>query len=117
MTTSHSPGRSCGPSIRWDTSSSRMPGSSEGGSSMALQESQRLVIELGDIFVERRVRAALEDQELGIADAGLQSIGKTRRRQLIVAPERDQRRRADSSEMRVHVMSEHGVRLLDEVRD
>ena len=83
---------------------------------MALQERQRLLIELLDILVERRVRSSLEDQQLGIANATLQSIRETGRCQLIVAPECDLRRRGDAPELRFHVVSDHGIRLLDEVR-
>ena len=46
----------------------------------------------------------------------LQSFREARRRQLIVAPERDLRRRRNSPEVRLHVVSENGIRLLDEVR-
>ena len=85
-------------------------------SSVPLQERQRLLIEFGDILIKGRVRTPLKDEKLRIADAALQSIRKTRRRQLIVAPECDLRRRTDSLELRFHVVSENGVRLLDEVR-
>ena len=81
-----------------------------------MKERQRLLIEFADILIERRVRAPLEDEELRIADAAPQSIRKTRRRQLIVAPERDLRRRSDSPEVCFHVVSENGLRLFDEVR-
>ena len=83
---------------------------------MPLQERQRLLIEFGDLLIKRRVRALLKDKELRISDAALQSIRKTRRRQLIVAPERDLRRRGNSPEVSFHVVSENGIRLLDEVR-
>ena len=83
---------------------------------MPLQERQRLLIELRNVLVQRRVRTPFEDQDLRTADAALQSIRKTSRRQLIVAPERDLRRRGDSPELCIHVVSENGIRLLDEVR-
>ena len=77
----------------------RYPPSASGYATTAagvtLQERQRLLIELCDILIKRRVRAPLEDEELRIADAALQSIRETRRRQLIVAPECDLRRRGE----------------------
>jgi hypothetical protein len=76
---------------------------------MALQKCQGLLIEFRDMLVQRRVRAVLKHEELRMADSALQSICKTRRRQLIAAPECDLRRRPDSLEVRVHVMSENGV--------
>jgi hypothetical protein len=86
------------------------------GSSMSMQERQRLLIELCDILVKRRVRAPLEDEELRIADAALQSIPEARRRQPIVAPDCDLRRRGNSPEVCFDVVSENCIRLFDEVR-
>ena len=78
---------------------------------MPPQERQRFLIEVGDILIKRRVRAVLKDEQLRIADAALQSIRKTRRRQPIVAPEGDLRRRGDSPEVCFHAVSENGIRL------
>ncbi len=62
-------------------------------SGVPLQERQALLIELRDIFVKRRVRAPFEEEQLRIANAALEPICETRRRQLIAAPECDLGRR------------------------
>lgn len=70
---------------------------SDGSAGVTLQERQRPLIEFCDVLVERRVRTPFEDEELGIADAALESIPETRRRQLIVTSECDLRRRGNSA--------------------
>ena len=84
---------------------------------MALQKHQRLLIEVRDILLERRVGAFLENEQLRIADAALESLRETGRRQLVVAPIRDLRRRSNAAEVCFHVVSENGIRLSDEVRN
>jgi hypothetical protein len=85
------------------------------GSGVTLEERQRPLIEFCDVLVQRRVRALFEDEELGVTDAALQPIRKARRCQLIVAPECDLGRCGNAPELGFHVVSENGVRLVDEV--
>src|SRR5262245_27622156 len=73
---------------------------------LPLQELQGLLIEFLHLLVQRRVRAALKDHELGAADAFLHRISETRS-QHIVAAERDLCWRLDPAELRFHVMSDH----------
>jgi hypothetical protein len=56
------------------------------------------VIEFCDVLVERCVRARVEGEQLGVADTARQAVRETRR-ELIVAPERDLRRRGNAPEM------------------
>ena len=60
----------------------------------------------------RGVRARTVNKELGVADAALQAIRETRLRELIMP---DLRRRGNVPEMSFHVVSENGIRLLDEI--
>ena len=87
----------------------------DGGSGVPSQERQGLVVEFCDVLIERRVGAPFEHQEFSVADTALQRIRETHRRELIVASERDLRRRGNSPEMSFDVMSQNSVRLLDEI--
>ena len=80
------------------------------------QERQRPQVELGDVLVEGRMRAPVEDEQFGVPDAALESIRESGGRELIVASDRDLRRRANAAERRLHVVSKNGIRLLDERR-
>src|SRR4030095_16892632 len=82
---------------------------------MAEQKRQRLVMELLDLLVEWRVRAPLEDQQFGITNAALQSVGETRRGELVVTAECDQSGHSDATELRLHVVCDHGIGLPHEV--
>ncbi len=56
-------------------------------SCLAVQELQRLVVERLDVLVQRRMRAAFENQQLGLSDSCRYRGGETRRRHAVVAPE------------------------------
>jgi hypothetical protein len=95
----------------------RIPGSFTLLSGLAPQKPQRRLIELLDLFIDRRVRARFQDHQLGAANATLQRIRETRRCHLIRASERDLRRRFDPSNLGRHVMGDHSIRLPQERRD
>ena len=83
---------------------------------MTTQERQRPLIECLNVLVEGRVRAPVEDEQFGVPDATREPVCETGRRELIVTPERDLRRGDNLHEMFLDVMSENGIRLLEELR-
>src|SRR5208282_6116313 len=62
---------------------------------VTLEEAQRLVVELGDAFVDRGMRAGLEHREFASLDAVLHRVGEAGRGDEIVAAEGDLGRRLD----------------------
>ena len=72
--------RKCGQQVQ--LIGDRRPGLGDRRSCVTPQERQCPLIEFLDALVKRRVRTPLEDVQLRIRDAALQSIGEARRREL-----------------------------------
>lgn len=81
---------------------------------MALEKAQRLLVEPGNVLVDGRVRAGLEDEKFAAFDAVLHRLGETRRAHGVVAAKGDLRRRLDTRELSQCIMSDHRARLADE---
>src|SRR5215470_3656278 len=73
-------------------------------SALPLEERQALLVELGDAFVDWRVRAAFENRKLAALDAVLHRVGEAGRRHHIVAAERNLCRRLDLRERRERIV-------------
>jgi hypothetical protein len=62
------------------------------------------------------MRTPFKDQKYGAANTAFHPIRKTSRSQQIVAPEGYLRWRSDSTQLRLEIMRDHGIRLLKECR-
>src|SRR5262249_15762818 len=81
---------------------------------VALQERQRLLIELLNLLIDRRVRASFKDQQFGAANIVLHPIRKPGGGHQVVSPKCDLLRRGDPAQLRLHIVGYHGIRLLEE---
>jgi hypothetical protein len=84
---------------------------------LPFQKLQRLPIELFDVLVNRRMRAAFKDQHFGFTNRSLQALRKASRCRRIVTAETDLRRRSDAAQMGLGIMAGHRVRLGYETGD
>src|SRR5215469_11654825 len=78
------------------------------------QEVQGPRVELRDVLVDRRVRAALEDDEFRAADRLGERAGEADRGHRVVLAEGDLGGRLDEAERAGHIVREHGVGLTEE---
>src|SRR5271166_3968760 len=79
-----------------------------------LQEGQRLGVEFLDVLVDRRVRAVLEHQDLGVRDALAERCGEPGGGHQVVPTERDQGWSLDGPERGRGVVRQHRPGLADE---
>ena len=86
-------------------------------SRVALQKLQRLVVELPYFFIDRRVRTAFKDQQLGIANITGHPIREASGGRQVVTSECYLRGRGNPAKVRFRVVGYHGIRLLDESRE
>src|SRR6185369_6873853 len=82
-------------------------------SGIALQKLKSPLIKLVDLFVDRSVSTAVEDEELGVRDVVFQRRRKTSRRDHIELAKRDLSRRLDFAELRFNVVIQHRIGLPD----
>lgn len=66
---------------------------------LVLQEAQRFLIEFFDLFVDRSVRGAIKNQQLGVANAVFQRFGEASGRDLIGVAESDLRGDGDTTDL------------------
>ena len=83
-------------------------------SAVALEKTQRLLVELGDVLVDGSMRAALEDRQLAPADAVLHRFRETGGGDGVVAAEGDLGRGLDARERGRGIVGDHRIRLAHE---
>ena len=83
-------------------------------SGIALQKLKSPLIKLANLFVDRGVGTAVEDEELGVRDFVLQRRRKTSGSDHVELAKCDLGWRLDFAELRFHVVTQHRIGLPDE---
>src|SRR6266446_5244638 len=81
---------------------------------MSSQKAQGLFVELGHAFVDRGMRAALENQKLAPCDSTPEHVGEAQRGNGVVATESDLGRGLDARQLGESIMGDHRARLAHE---